>query len=896
MGFLSLGLFFPCLLFFSSSAWACSCGWPGPPAQAFENAPAIFIGEVIGAKERNRPSAEIKTGLIIKWHIEYTVKVEKSWKGVVNDTVTMIREFNSPCSYGGLKKGDRLLFYVGRSDEGYYYGPGAPHCTRNKPADSALVEALILDAVVAKKDLSTVYRQLPGMIRNHPDPLYRGDAALYLAFETPDPLPKDTLPALLAGLKDPHPRVRGNVALALIKERFRKHRELLAPVLEAALDREETLLKKSSDPALNEYAIRQISGSLVAYGNRAARKKTVPHFIRDLESTEYFIYSNAVRQLKIIGPDAQAAVPALKRLLEKAETIPGMRTGRMWILEAMKEIQPQGSLKEIIKALDHKDCGMLVEAVKTLDKIDSPRTRKLLRVKGVPRLIEQLKSYSCLSLDRYTLRELDVPLSSYVPQLIEISNIYTSKTGNLLMEIRSRMTVIQILGDIGPKAQLAVPVLKEILNDSDKKVRSVARSALTSIEGSDPKKYQPTLSELKKELTYPETPNWYFHLRMIKNLETPEALKFLNYEIVPGLIAKWKSGTLSVQKSRYLVEGLGNLAPQVQGIFPVLVEALDQADESTRNYAIRGLKKYGRKAQSAVSKLIELLKDKASHKESTRRGIVLTLEAIGTPQAETGIRDYARWYVPDLVQRLANKGDLEQREVPYYMMTLIPYTEDLLPRLIAVLKEDDFKMSKEMLRVLNAMGSQAKEAVPLITTLFKKQWQADEEDWQKTIQIIHELNLLGPEHPGTSIKRSELLELLQRPELATRMFWVDTLMKFGTAEARETAELYRRRVLPHLKKVITCDYKKARQQGVALLRKVAKGSKIALNLLISGLDDEAKRVRREAVLALRDLGPAAAPAVPKLTFLLKEEGNFVGSAIPIALKAIGTEEALQALQ
>ena len=67
--------------------------------------------------------------------------------------------------------------------------------------------------------------------------------------------------------------------------------------------------------------------------------------------------------------------------------------------------------------------------------------------------------------------------------------------------------------------------------------------------------------------------------------------------------------------------------------------------------------------------------------------------------------------------------------------------------------------------------------------------------------------------------------------------------------------------------------------------------------LIAGLGHEDSEVRNHAALTLRDLGPAAAPAVPALIVALRDDDVSVRGATVQALEAIGAgaKEAVEPL-
>lgn len=100
---------FACLLLFSQNAAACDCAVFEPPEE-FERSSAVFIGKVI------------ETG---GWINSYAiVKVEKSWKSVETDEVTIYTGYG--CDPLELKENEVYLIYT--FDDKYYYKTGG--CSR----------------------------------------------------------------------------------------------------------------------------------------------------------------------------------------------------------------------------------------------------------------------------------------------------------------------------------------------------------------------------------------------------------------------------------------------------------------------------------------------------------------------------------------------------------------------------------------------------------------------------------------------------------------------------------------------------------------------------------------------------------------------------------------------
>jgi hypothetical protein len=104
---LSCLISFVILLLTASESFACMCG-AITPAQGFDQAQAVFIGKVIKARKS-----------------EWTVVVDRVWKGEVEETI-MLRDAHprSSCAVG-YERGESYLFLVNveKSERKVVYSP-----------------------------------------------------------------------------------------------------------------------------------------------------------------------------------------------------------------------------------------------------------------------------------------------------------------------------------------------------------------------------------------------------------------------------------------------------------------------------------------------------------------------------------------------------------------------------------------------------------------------------------------------------------------------------------------------------------------------------------------------------------------------------------------------------
>jgi hypothetical protein len=104
-----LAIAFGILLFSASESSACTCG-AITPAQGFDQARAVFTGKVTKAKKS-----------------EWTVVVDRVWKGEVEETITLRDAHPGSSCAGSYKRGESYLFLINveESEQKVVYSPQA---------------------------------------------------------------------------------------------------------------------------------------------------------------------------------------------------------------------------------------------------------------------------------------------------------------------------------------------------------------------------------------------------------------------------------------------------------------------------------------------------------------------------------------------------------------------------------------------------------------------------------------------------------------------------------------------------------------------------------------------------------------------------------------------------
>lgn len=306
-------------------AWGCSCVRTGNTTSAYKASEMVFLGEVVEVKEVGDVDSYSND-------FEHTVKVEKAWKGVSGGTMFVnTQKVGSSCGIGRLKVGERLLIYssvdidrlringhTGIFDRlKQFFQKPRIHisvCDRIRSPESATLEMMYLDAAVEGRSENEIHQKLPGILRNHKDPLLRAQAAHMLGREAPLPLPKGSIPALLEGLNDPEIKVRKVIANAMRYGILQNIGEEFTSGVITAFLAEEKMWQEDNDRTLHLGVLRPLAQAVIKFGKRESKLKVVPHFIRELDGDEK---NWAIWYLSHLGPDAKPAVPYLKKLLEK---------------------------------------------------------------------------------------------------------------------------------------------------------------------------------------------------------------------------------------------------------------------------------------------------------------------------------------------------------------------------------------------------------------------------------------------------------------------------------------------------------------------------------------------------------------------------------------------------
>jgi HEAT repeat protein len=283
-----------------------------------------------------------------------------------------------------------------------------------------------------------------------------------------------------------------------------------------------------------------------------------------------------------------------------------------------------------------------------------------------------------------------------------------------------RLGALAALEQIGPEAKAAVPALVDAMKDHDGKVRLGALAALEKI-GPEAKAAVPALVDAMKERN-PE--QRYLAVKVLGRMG-PEAK-----DALPALANASKDGDAKVRDA-----AIGALAAAVtmQG----LTELLKDKDPAIRSGAARALRRIGPKAKEAVPALTELLKDKDWEVQIAAASALLEIG----PEAQIAAIRFWVERLKDKDPRTVEEGWFHLSQVgsaamPVYrellkdpairsgagqFMVVIgaPKKKELVPTLIALLKDKEPEARSWAALCLGIIGPAAKDAVPTLLPLLQ---------------------------------------------------------------------------------------------------------------------------------------------------------------------------------
>ncbi|MEO1399912.1 MAG: HEAT repeat domain-containing protein [Cyanobacteria bacterium J06635_1] len=429
-----------------------------------------------------------------------------------------------------------------------------------------------------------------------------------------------------------------------------------------------SLVGDLNNPRQIEFAFR----SLTACGSEAA-----PYLARVFQSSEPDQQRQALAALTAMGADAKAAIPALEAGLTDSNL-------RAQIPQALATIGGADVLSILLGTLRHRDPAVQLAAVIALGSLKAEASP------AVPALRSVLRNPQLSSEAAQAIGQIGPRAQTAVPDLID----------RLSGDANSRASAAEALGSIGPAARAAIPALVELLGERTA-VRALAGIGAASV---------PELIEAAKSPDATVQRNAVEALGLIG----PEAAA-----AVPLLGRLMSSSDLSLRAQVF--RALTNIGrPAV----PTLITALDAP--SLRAMAAISLGNIGPEAEAAIPALLEIFEQPTFVESEPRRPVQpgSRPERPSRPQIRPELRLPSGPQIHAELERsqtLVNPGPSPGRSIRLSAALALgnigANTEVVVPELIGLLNQDDLVVRSEAARALGNLGPVAAPAIPDLVKL-----------------------------------------------------------------------------------------------------------------------------------------------------------------------------------
>jgi len=464
-------------------------------------------------------------------------------------------------------------------------------------------------------------------------------------------------------------------------------------------------------------------------------------------------------------------------------------------------------------------------------------------------------------------------------------------------DLSARLQALRALGEMGPKASPAVPILIRTLEDKNLSVGSMAQITLVRIG----KPAMPALLEVFKD----QSRDGLVRTRAVHIIGSigadateaiPDLIKALGEDSIassastalgdmgkaalPSILEALKSEDKETQAGA--ARALGQMGPEAEEAIPILRRALKGFDIGFRVRAAKALIQLHPKDREALAALIGLL---TGTTEEVRTDAMYALRDVGSDAREAITALEAILKEEDERVTAANVilhiqpthkaalavilEDLKNDRPQHWTFTALehlgPLAHEGVPSLVLLLKNEQEFVVDQTVQALGKIGPAAKEAVPALIEALKN---------RKNIWIVNALGEIGsPEAVPT------LIELSKDPDPKIRQYSATALGLIGRASDA---------TVPALLEALKDKDDDVRAHAIMALGEIKPEAKITLPHFQEALKDKNLFVRGIALARLGELGPEAKSAVPELLESVKKDKDFSRS-VAIALGQIGPE-------
>jgi HEAT repeat protein len=585
----------------------------------------------------------------------------------------------------------------------------------------------------------------------------------------------------------------------------------------------------------------------------------------DLDDRDPLVREEAVEVLAQLGAQAKETTPRLRKLLaDPSRTLRARAALALW--------RVAGEVKPAV--------AVLTESLRE----PSPVTRRD-SLSALAQMGPEAASASGAIVELLDDRDLSVRIQAgttltrlgraALPSLVKA---LASK------EVRVRRTAMgQIVGFMLPAVgKEYLPTLSARLEDEDPQVRIDAARVLWWFGQAD----KPVIAALTEGVRSPDSTVRNNVLNALAgSSERPAAL-------VPLLEVALKSTDQNnrLQAARILFE----VEKKPGRVLPIYLAVIKDSNRTWWSGAVTGLGELGPAAKSAVPRLVEMMKIRDYYNYEVRTTLVrIGPDAIAPLVAllKEPIAPGTNTYNSPQESAVSILGQLGGKAA-----------EAVLP----VLANNDATVRLRGVRVLAAIGPDAKDAVPKLIELLKGPSTPPVRD-----QALVALGNIGPDAKAAI---DPLVDLAKGTDVAARTGSMRALMRMKpdaqvvvpiaeqaledkTAVVRGTALELLHSVDPRHKDLLekSREFLKepaTRVTALAVLGRMGSAAARAVPDVAKLLDDPSDNVRSQAVNALGQIGPAAKDTVPALLDQLRRTDSSLQSNVVVALKNIGADPRL----
>lgn len=641
----------------------------------------------------------------------------------------------------------------------------------------------------------------------------------------------EAAPALCEALRDPVAVIRMDVAGALV--RSRQHVTLAVPVLLQGI-------RNHSNPELGaaEWALRDI-------GPEAA--PAVPILQRALQDPEDDVRLWAAQALGQIGPAARAAVPALRRALWDGDPDVRLSAADSWSLIERRPAEAVPVLRDAMRHGHGTSGRFLGHTVAPAVSLSRYGTTAMPVV--VEAVFGRWPDTAFADQDTHWFFEnMKGEAGAALPALVAALRARRLELPPLPADGPTALPeqLIHTLGDLGPAAGEAIPLLIEILQGQDPRLQVAAAEALADIGPAAAAAVPALQAALRERRWFVEGELGSLDLRRVEGRGDPPVGRW------PDLtIRRWEfchymsSGWIFRRDLRaYAARALGRIGPAAGDAVPSLREALETRS-GPRLPLVEALWNLSGRADWVVPELVAVL-----HEPSAREvEVFMLLARAGSGAAEA---------VPVLTHIV--REALAGRPPPGRRSPMIP-----------------------AIQVLGRIGSAARDAIPGL----ERALQSDEDELRGAAAVaLWRID----RRAGQAVP--VLVQLLRgRPVglVAPGRAEAESWVRVAAAEALGTLGAEAKAAVPALRAALHDKDGSLRIAAAAALWRVGEDSAAALPVLLGALRHRDQDYRREAAEALGRLGSLAAPAALALQEALEDIDPGVRRTAAAALRQIGQE-------